>query len=71
MVQAILLQKEAMAERKTRRRGTKAFLPTSSTKTTDVKAAVLDLPVPVKLLQMTPQETQISQAVTSHLNHPS
>lgn len=56
MVQAILLQKEAMGERKTRRRGIKTFLPTSSTKTTDVKTAVLDLPVPVKLLQMTPQE---------------
>lgn len=56
MVQAILLQKEAMGERKTRRRGIKASLPTSSTKTTDVKTAVLDLPVPVKLLQMTPQE---------------
>jgi hypothetical protein len=40
-------------ERKTRRMGNKAFLPTSSSLTIDIRAAVLNLPVTVKSLEVT------------------
>ena len=40
-------------ERKTRRMGSKAFLPTSSSLTIDIRAAVLNLPVTVKSLEVT------------------
>ena len=60
-------------ERKTRRMGSKAFLPTSSSLTIDIRAAVLNHPVTVKSLEVTSCKgrTQMSQAVPNHLNHPS
>lgn len=40
-------------EKKTRRKGNKAFLPTSGSLTIDIRAAVLNLSVTVKSLEVT------------------
>lgn len=60
-------------ERKTRKMESKAFLPTSSSLAIDIRAAVLNLSVTVKSLEVTSRKgrTQISQAVPRHLNHHS